>query len=102
MELNILTNNENKLLNRKEIKFECLYQGEPTPTILSVKSKLVATLDANKELLVVDNLQPLYGEGKATCYAKIYDSIEDLNEIEVQHVIEKNTEPEVEEAAEEE
>ena len=35
--------------------------------ILEVKNKLVAILDADKNLLIIDNIQPSYGEGKGNC-----------------------------------
>lgn len=93
MEINIIEETENKLLNRKEIHFECSYLGEATPPILDVKNKLVAQLDVDKTLLVVDKLKPSFGEGKAKGYAKIYESEEDLNTIEPEHVLNKNKTP---------
>lgn len=101
MEINVITKTENPVLDRTEIEFECVYQGESTPKILDVKSKLVAILDANKNLLIIDNIQPSYGEGKGNGYAKIYNSEESLNKIETKHIIEKNQEV-VEESEEEE
>lgn len=101
MEINVITKTENPVLDRTEIEFECVYQGEATPKILDVKSKLVAILDANKNLLIIDNIQPSYGEGKGNGYAKIYNSEESLNKIETKHIIEKNQEV-VEESEEEE
>lgn len=92
MELNIISKEENKLLNRTEIRFECLYQGEATPKLLDVKSKLVALEDADKELLIIDVLDPLYGEGKAKGYAKIYTDADSLKDIEANHIISKNKE----------
>ncbi|KZX13128.1 30S ribosomal protein S24e [Methanobrevibacter curvatus] len=104
MDIQIIEEKENKVLKRKEIKFDSIYTGEATPTILSVKSKLVSLLNSKKDLLVVDILQPNFGEAKAAGYAKIYDSVEALNDIETEHVIEKNKgeEPPVEEKKEEE
>jgi len=96
MEIDILNKKENKVLDRTEIKFDCIYSGEATPTLLSVKSKLVALLNTKKELIVVDSIQPRYGEPKASGYAKIYGSKESLEDIETEHVIAKNKEPEVE------
>ncbi|UTB33374.1 MAG: 30S ribosomal protein S24e [Methanobacterium sp. ERen5] len=90
MEINVNEKIENPLLNRTEIHFDCTYQGEATPKILDVKSRLVATLDVDKNLLVVHNLKPSYGEGKAIGYAKIYDSEESLAKIEKDHVVKKN------------
>jgi small subunit ribosomal protein S24e len=102
MEINVNEKIENPLLNRTEIQFDCTYQGEATPKILDVKNRLVAILDVDKNLLVVHNLKPSYGEGKANGYAKLYDSEESLAKIETDHVVEKNKQAakEEEEAAE--
>ena len=92
MEITINEKIENPLLNRTEIRFECIYQGEATPKVLDVKNRLVATLNVDKNLLVVHNLKPSYGEGKANGYAKLYDSVESLAKIEREHVVVKNKE----------
>lgn len=102
MEINIIQKTENPLLDRTEVKFDCEYQGESTPKILEVKNRLVAVLDVDKNLLVVDKLKPQFGEGKAIGYAKIYDSSESLSTIERQYVVEKNQEPSKEEEEAEE
>ena len=107
MEIDIINKKENKALDRTEVKFDCIYSGEATPKLLDVKSKLVALLDTKKELLVVDSIQPRYGETKAAGYAKIYGSKESLEDIETEHVLAKNKEAksektETEETAEEE
>jgi small subunit ribosomal protein S24e len=102
MEINVNEQTKNPLLDRKEIHFDCLYQGESTPKVLEVKNRLVAVLDVDKNLLVVDKLKPQFGEGKAKGYAKLYDSPESLSRIERQHVLEKNQEPKKEEAKESE
>ena len=94
MEIEFIVEKENKLFNRKEIKFYVDYDGEATPKILDIKSKLVALLNTKKELLVVDNVQPHYGEPKALGYAKVYETVDDLKYIETNHVLAKNEEPE--------
>ena len=101
MEIDIFEEKENKIFNRTEIKFYVEYEGESTPKILDIKSKLVALLNTKKDLIVVDNVQPHYGEPKALGYAKVYGTVDDLKYIETDSVIAKNTEP-VEEAEEEE
>ena len=93
MEIEIKEKIENPLLNRTEIQFDCIYQGEATPKTLDVKNKLVALLDADKNLLVVDKVLPKFGEGKADGYAKVYDNEENLNKIETKHILVKNQEP---------
>jgi len=92
MEIIINEKIDNPLLNRTEIRFECTYQGDATPKVLDVKNRLVATLNVDKNLLVVHNLKPSYGEGKANGYAKLYDSEESLAKIEREHVVVKNKE----------
>jgi small subunit ribosomal protein S24e len=92
MEITINEKIDNPLLNRTEIRFECTYQGDATPKVLDVKNRLVATLNVDKNLLVVHNLKPSYGEGKANGYAKLYDSEESLAKIEREHVVVKNKE----------
>ncbi len=96
MEIKIIEKKENPLLNRTEIKFECEYPTEGTPTILDVKHKLVALEDSSNDLLVVDSMKPSYGVPTAFGLAKIYDSTESLAKIETKSVIAKNEEPEEE------
>jgi len=100
MDIEIKEQNENPLLNRTEIHFDCTYQGEATPNVIDIKNKLVALLDADKKLLVVDSVLPKFGEGRADGYAKIYDSEENLNKIEAQHILAKNQEAQAEESQE--
>ena len=107
MEIDIINKKENKALDRTEVKFDCIYTGEATPKLLAVKSKLVSLLNTKKDLIVVDSLQPHYGEAKAAGYAKIYGSRDSLEDIETEHVLAKNKEAksektETEETAEEE
>ena len=101
MEIKIISKKENPLLNRTEIEFECNYPTEGTPNLLDVKHKIVALEDSSNDLIVVDNMKPSYGVAKATGLAKIYDSIEKLQEIETKAVLAKNEEPEEEPAEEE-
>lgn len=102
MEIDIKEQVENPVLNRTEIHFDCIYQGEATPKVLDVKNRLVAQLNVDKNLLVVDKVKASFGEGRADGYAKLYDSEEKLVEIEKEHVIAKNQEPSKEEESEEE
>ncbi|MBX7077475.1 MAG: 30S ribosomal protein S24e [Methanobacteriaceae archaeon] len=101
MEYTIIEKNVNKVLERTEVKFEIDYDGESTPDTITVKNKLVALLDTQKNLIVVDTIKPRYGEPVAVGYAKVYETEEALKDIETKSVIEKNTEPEPEPAEEE-
>ena len=100
MEIDIFEEKENKIFNRKEVKFYINYEGEATPNIFDVKNRLVAQLDSKKDLVVVDTIDPYYGEPKALGYAKVYASKEDVEYIESESVLLKNKEPEIEEPEE--
>ena len=93
MEIEFIEKKENKLFDRTEVRFYCLYPGEATPKLLDVKSKLVALLKKKKELIVVEKHKPHYGEPKAAGYAKKYGHVESLQDVEKPSIIEKNTEP---------
>ncbi|MCC7553155.1 MAG: 30S ribosomal protein S24e [Methanobacteriaceae archaeon] len=97
MEIDIVNQKDNKVLNRNEVKFVCNYEGEATPKLTDVKSKLIALLNSKKDLIVIDSLQPHFGEAKALGYAKVYDSKEDLEYIETESVIAKNAQEEASE-----
>jgi len=94
MEIDIINQKDNKILNRNEVKFVCGYKGEPTPKLLDVKSKLISLLNTKKDLIVVDSLQPHFGEAKALGYAKVYVSKKDLEYIETESVMAKNAQEE--------
>lgn len=94
MEITIIEEKDNKIFKRNEVRFFVEYEGEATPKILDIKAKLVALLNTKKDLIVVDNVQPQYGEPKAYGYAKIYVTPADLKYIETESVIAKNTEAE--------
>ena len=93
---------EIEIIEGKEIKFYINYEGEPTPKIIDVKNRLVAQLDSQKDLVVVDTIDPYYGEPRALGYAKVYATKEDVDYIETESVLLKNTEPAEEPEEEEE
>ncbi|RLI92339.1 MAG: 30S ribosomal protein S24e [Candidatus Altiarchaeales archaeon] len=88
MEIKIIEDKFNKLLNRREIYFIVNYDGA-TPSIKDVRNKLIAQLDADKELLIVDYIRSEFGMKRAKGFAKIYKDKEGMK-IEPKHKIEKN------------
>ena len=100
MEIDIKEKIKNPLLARTEIHFDCLYQRETTPPVIEIKNRIIALLNVEKNLLVVDKVKPIFGEGRANGYAKLYDSEENLIRIEKQHILEKNKDLEKEETNE--
>ncbi|AVB76004.1 MAG: small subunit ribosomal protein S24e [Methanococcus sp.] len=89
MDISIISDRNNPLLHRREIKFTVSFDAA-TPSIKDVKMKLVAVLNANKQVLVVDTLDQIFGKLEAEGYAKIYNDEKAMATIETKSVLEKN------------
>ena len=71
MEVEVLDDRKNPLLNRREVKFKASFQG-PTPNRKDVRSKVVAILNSDKELTVLESFEPDFGSQTAKGYVKVY------------------------------
>ncbi|ABR55324.1 Ribosomal protein S24e [Methanococcus vannielii SB] len=100
MDIKIISDKNNPLLHRREVKFLATFDGA-TPSIKDVKVKLVAILNAKKEMLVIDTLDQEFGKLEAKGYAKIYEDEKIMNTVEKKSVLEKNKLEEAAEVAEE-
>ena len=89
MEIKILSDRENPVLSRREIKCLVEYTG-PTPTIKDVKMKMAAMFNADKNLVIVDKLDQEFGKMESKCYVKIYSDEKIMNTVEKKSVLEKN------------
>ncbi|MFH0861489.1 MAG: 30S ribosomal protein S24e [Candidatus Altiarchaeota archaeon] len=72
MEVEVLSDRKNPLLKRREVKIKVSFQGM-TPKRMDVRSKVVAVLNSDKELTVLDALEPEFGAQLAQGYVKVYD-----------------------------
>ncbi|NJE11207.1 30S ribosomal protein S24e [Thermococcus sp. MAR1] len=87
MEIKVTEIRENKLLGRKEIYFDVIHEGEPTPSRADVKGKLVAMLDLDPETVVVQYIRSYFGSRVSKGYAKAYESKERMLYIEPEYVL---------------
>ncbi len=91
MEVLVEKERYNPLLKRKELHLRIVYWGEgATPTRQAVREKIAGLFNAELDRIVVDYIKPEFGKQEAKCYAKIYDSHEDLMSIEEDHIIRRN------------
>jgi len=79
--MNILEKKSNPLLSRTEIKAEIEYTGV-TPSNEEVKQQLTKNLSANAELIVVKQIISVFGEGKSSVSAYLYENKEAMARIE--------------------
>lgn len=78
MILKILTDKENKLLDRKEMEAEIEFSGK-TPSNNELKKELVDKLKTDENLIVINHIYQKFGDQKAKVIAKIYKSKESLD-----------------------
>ncbi|ACJ17401.1 SSU ribosomal protein S24E [Thermococcus onnurineus NA1] len=87
MEIKVTEIKENKLLGRKEIYFDVIHEGEPTPSRKDVKGKLVAMLDLDPETTVLQYIKSYFGSRVSKGYAKAYESKERMLYIEPEYIL---------------
>jgi len=90
LEVEVIEETENPLLYRTEIKFVVRHEDGGTPTRAEVLKKLAAVLDVDKEVLLLDRMESEFGKRETVGYAKVYESVEKLEEIEPEHKVERH------------
>ncbi len=93
MEIEIEGRHKNNLLHREEINFEIL-NAKQTPSRMEVREKLAGKLGVGVELVVIDEIDHEFGSTCIVGFAKKYDSIEHLKEIESEYIRKRNGEKE--------
>ena len=88
MEVEILSDRENPLLGRREVRFRLSFQGT-TPSRQDVRGKVVALLNSDKELTVLDMIKTDFGSNTAIGYVKVYANKESMR-IEPAYRLRKN------------
>jgi len=87
MEIKVTEIKENKLLGRKEIYFDVLHEGEPTPSREDVRGKLIAMLDLNPDTTVLQYVRSYFGSHVSKGYAKAYETKERMLYIEPEYIL---------------
>ncbi len=90
MEVEILDQRDNPLLHRREVKFVVRHEDGGTPRKSEVLRKLAVILDVDKEVVLIDRMEPEFGKRETRGYAKVYKSVEHLEDIEPEYMIERH------------
>jgi small subunit ribosomal protein S24e len=104
MDIDIIEEEENPMLHRTDVRFEVTHE-DATPSRLSVRDSLAAMLNKDAEEVVVHKLDTKFGMRTTVGYAKVYETPEHAQDVEQDHMLERNKispdgEGEVEEAEE--
>jgi small subunit ribosomal protein S24e len=89
MDIDIIEEDENPMLHRTDVRFEVAHE-EATPSRLSVRDSLAAMLNKDSEEVVVHKLDTKFGMRKTIGYAKVYDSPEHAQDVEQDHMLDRN------------
>ncbi len=88
--INILSETENKLLNRKEIEFEITHPTSSTPKRLDIRKKIAAQFNKEENLTLIIQLDTKYGIGLTKGQARLYENATDIKKIEPAYMIKRN------------
>lgn len=89
MEITIEDEEGNPLLNRREIRFSIVHDGE-TPSRLAVRDSIAAKIDKASDEVIVHEMDTRFGMNETLGYAKVYDAPEDAKEIEEEYMLDRN------------
>ncbi len=90
MRIKILSERENPLLERKEVKFEVSFDGG-IKSMGEIRKEVISTLKSKEELTILNGLKTRFGEKGAEGYVKVYKDKKAL-EVEPEFRLRKNFE----------
>ena len=93
MQVQILSQKENPLLKRKEIRFNVKHDASSTPPRLEIRRAVADALRANVDLVFVKKCETRAGMHTALGVANLYDSAEQAKLIEPDYVVKRNVPP---------
>jgi ribosomal protein S24E len=90
MKIEILSERENKPLARKEVDFRVDHAGASTPSRADIRTKIVAQFDADSSAVIIKSLDTKFGVGITEGTARIYSDSEQMNRIELNHIVKRH------------
>jgi len=89
MDIDIIEEDKNPMLHRTDVRFEITHE-DASPERLSVRDSLAAMLNKDADEVVVHELDTKFGMRKTVGYAKVYDDAEFAQDVEQDHMLERN------------
>lgn len=90
MKIKIIEKEQNKLLDRLEVKFEVESPNE-TPKRLDIKAKLAALINYDEKLVIIKGIHQETGLKRSQGVAHAYGTEENLNRVEPAYLIKRNS-----------
>jgi ribosomal protein S24E len=89
MSLEVIEDRMNPLLNRREIEVVVIYESG-TPKREEVREWIAKRYDVERERVIVEKMESLFGVKKARARVHIYDSIEYAKKYERKNLLRKH------------
>jgi len=93
MEVNVVSEKENPLLKRKEIRFHVKHVAGATPPRLEIRKAVAEALKVNVDLIFLKKVKTRSGMHMAVGVANLYDSAEQAKLIEPKYIVKRNIPP---------
>ena len=90
MKIEITEKKENKLLERIEITAEVEHLGESVPTRNDFLSKLAATLNKERNQVVLIKMEAKYGVGRSIARVHVYETAERAKAVEKDFLLKRS------------
>ncbi|MFP4000983.1 MAG: 30S ribosomal protein S24e [Thermoplasmata archaeon] len=81
-EVEIEHEEENDLMNRREMTLKVAHEGEGTPTRESLTGEIASLANTSKENIVIDKVDTEYGKEESSVKARIYEDSESMEKYE--------------------
>ena len=86
MEIKIVRDDENKLLNRRDLQISIDHLSEGTPKRADLQNKLAAQLGVKPELVFVTKIKTLTGKNLTLCDVQIYNDLKRAQLVVPEHI----------------
>jgi len=90
VEVEIESEKENKLLNRRELTLIVSHQGESTPDRNQLKDRVSNLVNSPKNTVIIDSINTMYGKEESKVEARVYDDEESAIKYERKYQKERN------------
>lgn len=90
MDVEIVSKDENQLLERTEVRFKATHMKEGTPQREAVREKIASLLKVQKDRVIIDLMESEFGKMETFGYAKVYKTRDAAMKYEREHILIRN------------
>jgi len=89
MNLEVIQDRKNPLLNRRELDIIIAYESG-TPKRDEVREEISKKFGVEKDRIIIEKMESLFGANKAKAHVHIYDAVEHAKKYERRHILRRH------------